>query len=315
MVETLRLLQTHARFVILTHIRPDGDTLGSAAALCLGLRSLGKEAWVLKNPQLTPKYAFLLENLTCSSIPEAAFVVSVDVSDDNRKTGNAPIDLCIDHHGVHHVTAAHTLNRPECAACGEIIFEVLKQFHIALTQEMALALYVAISTDTGCFRHSNVTANTFRVAAELLATGIRVAPLNHALFGVRRLARLRLEAELTRTMQLVGSVGVCTVPYALMEELGLIEDDFDDLSGYARTIEGVKLALMLRQQADGKVKVSLRSERPVDCAAICQHFGGGGHVCAAGCTVQGDLAAVTASLLEVIQQKEPELFSCQTELS
>ena len=313
MVETLRLLRENARFVILTHIRPDGDTLGSAAALCLGLRSLGKEAWVLENPQLTPKYAFLLENLTCAAVPEGALVVSVDVSGDNRKTGNAPIDLCIDHHGVHEVTAGHTLNRPECAACGEIIFEILDRLDVALTREMALALYVAISTDTGCFRHSNVTANTFRVAAGLLGTGLQVSWVNHALFGVRRLARLRLEAELTRTMQLFGSIGICTVPYALMEELGLIEDDFDDLSGFARTVEGVRLAVMLRQQADGSVRVSLRSERPIDSAAICKLLGGGGHVCAAGCTLRGDLESAQASVIEAIQQKEPELFSCQTE--
>ncbi len=301
------------RIVILTHRRPDGDTLGSAAALCLGLRQKGKEAWVLENPQLTEKYSPWVEGLCCENIPQGASLVAVDVAAEDMLLKGFPetakIDLAIDHHGTNSGYAGRSLVCPDRAACGEIIYDVLKAMEVEITKEIAAALYVALSTDTGCFRHSNVTENTFRVAAELLRTGVEVYSINRSLFEIKRYARLKLEAHLTETMAFYSEnrIGICCIPRSLREELGLTEDDVDDISGFARKIEGVEIAAMLRQLPDEGVKISLRTDRCFDAGAICKSLGGGGHVCAAGASVPGTPEEATQALLQAIYALYPAL--------
>lgn len=301
------------RIVILTHRRPDGDTIGSAAALCLGLRQKGKEAWVLNNPQLTQKYSPWLEGLGCEEIPQGASLVAVDVAAEDMLLKGLPgmpdIALAIDHHGTNSGYAGQSLVRPERAACGEIIYDVLLEMGATITKDVAEALYVALSTDTGCFRYSNVTDHTFAVAAQLLRTGVEVYPINRRLFEIKRFARLELEAHLTKTMKFFSQnrIGVCCIPYALREELGLTEDDVDDISGFARMIEGVEIAAMLRQLPGEGVKISLRTDRCYDAGAICALLGGGGHVCAAGASVPGTPEEATDALLNAIYGRYPEL--------
>lgn len=301
------------RIVILTHRRPDGDTVGSAAALCLGLRQKGKAAWVLNNPQLTEKYSPWLKGLCCDEIPQDASLVSVDVAAEDMLLKGLPetveIALAIDHHGTNSGYAKQSLVRPERAACGEIIYDVLESMEVEITKDIAAALYVALSTDTGCFHHSNVTENTFRVAAELLRTGVEVYPINRSLFEIKRYERLKLEAYLTESMVFFSQnrIGICCIPHALREELGLTEDDVDDISGFARKIEGVEIAAMLRQLPDEGVKISLRTDRCFDAGAICKSLGGGGHVCAAGASVRGTPEEATKALLQAIYDRYPEL--------
>lgn len=302
------------RIVILTHRRPDGDTVGSAAALCLGLRQSGKSAWVLENPQLTEKYCPYLEGLCCEEIGENTSLVAVDVAAEDMLqkglTDTPPIALAIDHHGTNSGYAGSSLVRPDRAACGEIVYDVLLAMGVTITKDIAAALYVALSTDTGCFRHSNVTANTFAVAAELLRTGVDVHPINRRFFGIKRFARLELEAHLTKTIQFFSRnrIGICCIPRALREELGLTEDDVDDISGFARMIEGVEIAAMLRQLPDEGVKISLRTDRSFDAGDICAVLGGGGHTCAAGASVHDTLDNATNTLLQAIYSKYPELM-------
>ncbi len=299
--------------VILTHRRPDGDTLGSASALCLGLRQLGKQAFVLENPQLTEKYRFLLEDLCCQSPPEGASFVAVDVAGREMLPKGLPEDscitACIDHHGTNTGYAEKTLVRPERAACGEIIYDLLEELGVTMTREIAQSLYAAISTDTGCFRYSNVTAHTFQVAAALLETGLEPYALNRVFFEVKRFARLKLEAQLTETMRFFseGRIGICAISRALRRELGLTEDDIDDISGFARQIEGVEIAAFLRELPNEEVKLSLRTDASRDAGAICASLGGGGHLCAAGATVKGTLEEATQALLQAIQTQYPTL--------
>ena len=310
MARTLREVE---RAVILTHRRPDGDTVGCAAALCLGLRQLGKTASVLENPELTEKYRPYLAELTCDAIGPEDTIIAVDVAAEDMflKGLELPrqIDLAIDHHASNSGYARTSLVRPDRAACGEIIFDVLGELGVALTAPIAEALYVAVSTDTGCFRHSNVTANTFRVAAALLEAGVDAYPVNRRMFELKRFARLKLEAYLTETMRFYsgGRIGVCLIPADIRERLGLTEDDADDISGFARMIEGVELAAMLRQMPGG-VKLSLRSGRLYDSGAICVRLGGGGHFSAAGATLRPDPAEAEKQLLDAIYAIYPELI-------
>ncbi len=307
-----RALLAIDRAVILTHRRPDGDTVGCAAALCLGLRQLGKQAHILENPELTEKYQPYFDGLTCEAIEDGAAIVAVDVAAEDMfsKGLKLPreIDLAIDHHGTNSGYAARSLVRSERAACGEIVYEVLRKMGVEISGPIAEALYVAISTDTGCFRYSNVTAHTLRTAAALLETGVDAYAVNRKMFEIKRFARLKLEAYLTETMRFYagGRIGVCLIPEDIRERLGLTEDDVDDISGFARMIEGVELAAMLRQMP-GSTKLSLRSGRQYDSGAICLKLGGGGHFSAAGATLSADPGEAERKLLEAVYALYPEL--------
>ena len=290
--ETAAWLRDRDRFAIVTHRRPDGDTLGSAAALCRGLRQLGKTAHVLENPEITPRYAPLLAGLTKPCAGEEDVLVAVDVASAKLLPEGVAalaerIALRIDHHGNGESFAGLELVEPESAACGEVILELFALLGIVLDKPMAEAVYTAVSTDTGCFRYANTTARTFRTAGVCAEAGADLFTINQALFETNTLAKLRIQgwiAEHTRFLA-GGTVAVCPLPRAVERQIGVTEDDMDGISGFPRTIEGVKISAMLRQTADGRVKVSVRAVPGYDAGAVCAKFGGGGHKGAAGCTL------------------------------
>ena len=235
--EAADFLLRNDNYVLLTHRRPDGDTIGSAAALCAGLRSLGKTAHVLENPQFTEKFRPWLGKLTCETLPSSACVVSVDIAAENLLPFDLPdcaVELQIDHHAGNRQFGLQAFVDASAAACGEIILRLLQLMGVKLDASMGAALYVAISTDTGCFRFNNTTADTLRCAAACKDTGADTFAINTALFMTKRLPRLQLEARLTEKMEFYagGAVAVNTLPNVLLVELGLTEDDVDDISGF-----------------------------------------------------------------------------------
>ena len=202
--EAADFLLRNDNYVLLTHRRPDGDTIGSAAALCAGLRSLGKTAHVLENPQFTEKFRPWLGKLTCETLPSSACVVSVDIAAENLLPFDLPdcaVELQIDHHAGNRQFGLQAFVDASAAACGEIILRLLQLMGVKLDASMGAALYVAISTDTGCFRFNNTTADTLRCAAACKDTGADTFAINTALFMTKRLPRLQLEARLTEKME------------------------------------------------------------------------------------------------------------------
>lgn len=308
LADAAAFLRERDDFLILTHRRPDGDTVGSAVALCHGLRAAGKRAAILRNPQFTARYAAYLEGLVVDDAPENACVVSVDTASTGLLLLGAEalydrVELAIDHHGTHSDYAARAHVRGDRAACGEVIYELLRALPAPISPETAEAIYVAISTDTGCFRYSNTTANTLRVAAEMKDLGADTFHVNKVIFSTKSFARLRLEAYLIDTLDLRadGRVGVCALPNAVIAALGATEDDADDIAGFARGIEGVEVAVMLREVEGGQGKVSVRTDGTTrSAAAICAHLGGGGHVGAAGATIPGGIEAAKEAVLRAI---------------
>ena len=276
-------------YCILTHRKPDGDTAGSAAALCLGLRQLGKKAVILKNPELTPRYAFLHAGLAVAAPEEDMTLVSVDVAAPNMlpkafEPYRDRIALRIDHHGTATSFTPEELVDPEAGACAEIIFDVLMELWLTVDEPIGTALYVATSTDTGCFRFSNTTDHSFLVAAACAAAGVKVYALNQMLFENTSLARLRLQGWMVEHARFLaeGEMAIVAIPKAVEEELGVTEDDMDNISNFPRTIAGVCMAATLRETAEGSTKMSVRAVPGYDAAAVCAKFGGGGHVGAAG---------------------------------
>ncbi len=308
--EVANYLKENDHYVILTHRRPDGDTTGCAAALCRGLRALGKEAYVLENPQFTPKLRPFVEGLTIDSLPSKNTLVSVDIAAEGLMPMNAvdyvnQIELLIDHHGRNSGFAKAGYVDPSAAACGEIILELLTLMGVDPDKETAEALYVAISTDTGCFRYSNTTANTLTAAAVCKNCGADTFSINRTFFMTKRPARLKLDAYLANTTEFYagGKVAVSQIPESLRTELGLTQDDIDDISGFGREIEGVEIAVMIRQETEGG-KLSVRTSPDYDASAICARLGGGGHKAAAGATVPGGIEAAKAAILRVLEEME-----------
>lgn len=308
--DTARYLLERDSFLILTHRRPDGDTLGSAAALCRGLRSLGKQAFVLENPEITPKYQFLFEGLTKTVVEDTDILIAVDVASTNMLPQSFcaladKIDLRIDHHGTAESFTKCELVDPAAAACGQIIYDVLMQMGAALDVPTANALYTAISTDTGCFRYANTQPHTFAVAAACAKISPDLYSLNQLLFETNSLARLRIQGWMVENAKFLadGKICVCALPLEVEKQIGVTEDDMENISGVPRSIEGVKIAATLRQEKDtGKVKLSIRAVPGYDAGAICAKFGGGGHKGAAGASLAMSLKEAVAAVIAAMPQ-------------
>ena len=294
----------HDNFTILTHRRPDGDTLGSAAALCLGLRQLGKNAWVLNPTEALDELDWLLADITKDFAGENDTIVAVDVAAPNmlpRDSAEAGerIKLRSDHHGSSTPFAPEELVDPESASCAEIICDILTMLGVTLDEDMADAIYVGVSTDTGCFRYANTNAHSFLVASVCAQAGADIAGLNQELFETNSLAKLRIQAWIVENVKIFGDgeLAIVAIPKAVEERIGVSEADMGNISSYARSIQGVCLAATLRQGKYGETKISIRAVPGWDAAAVCERFGGGGHAGAAGATSRLTLEE-TVKLLE-----------------
>ncbi len=306
--EGARFFLDRDNFLIVSHRRPDGDTAGCAAALCRGLRAAGKTAHILENPQLTSNYAPYHRGLTCPALIPGATVVTVDVAGREmlcRGAESLEIDFFVDHHGSNPGLAPVGILEPEAAACGEIILDLIDALGVSLDREMAEALYVAVSTDTGCFRYANTTARTFRVAAACLEAGVDPYPINQSLFETVTMARLRLNAYMAQHLELLqdGRVALCLIPPEVERELGIREEDMENVASFARNVEGVCLAATFRTTENGDTKLSLRASPDYDVARVAVALGGGGHRAAAGVTLHKDQAQAREQLLAVLRQQ------------
>ena len=307
--EVAEFLLEHDNYLLLTHKRPDGDTLGSAAGLCRILRKLGKTAHVLENREVTPRYGWLLEGLTKADFGEGDTVVTVDVASPQMLPREAAhleekAVLRIDHHGSATSFTEYELVDPESGACGEIIYDILMELWQELDSGIADALYVATATDTGCFRYANTTHHSFLVAAACSAAGARVFQLNQDLFETVSLARLRVQGWIVEHMRLLkdGTLAVVALPRAVETALGADEDDLDSISSFPRNIAGVKMAATLRESADGRTKLSVRAVPGMDATVIAGIFGGGGHKGAAGASTDLPLEEAAAAVEEAMRK-------------
>lgn len=293
-------------FLILTHRRPDGDTVGCAAALCAALRAVGKTAYALENPDITSVYSDYLAPYLAPAGYAPRCVAAVDMAarsmfPQNAESYRETVALAVDHHPSQEFYARETCLDASAAACGEIIYKICRALGV-MNGEIAGLLYLAVSTDTGCFVYSNVTARTHSVAAALLAEDFDFAALNKRHFRTKTRTRLQLEAALIRGMELYdgGRVAVLSLPLALMDELGATEADADDIASLASLLEGVDCGMLLRELEGDRWKVSLRTGARVNATQACGLLGGGGHAAAAGCTLSGSRQEARDRMLAAI---------------
>ena len=307
--ETAAFLRERDGFLILTHKRPDGDTIGSAAALCVGLRAIGKRAYVAKNAEITPRYESFVSPFYPADdfVPET--VVSTDIADTTLFPKNLMqyadrVALSIDHHGVSRQFSEALYNESDSAATGELIWLLLEELGVTVTKEIADVLYAAISTDTGCFRFANTTPRTHRIAAALMECGCDWAQMNYAYFSVKTVTRIAAESAMMGNLRYFADkkITVAVISKALRAETGATEDDLDGISSLPYQIEGVEAGVTIFEQSDG-YKISLRTGARIHAAKVCGRFGGGGHDRAAGCHFACSLEDVIASVVDALEEE------------
>lgn len=299
------LLRQAESALLLCHSHPDGDTLGSGAALARALLAMGKRVALLCDDSIAPCYNSILEGIPMAADFEPALTVAVDVADtkllgtDCEKAYGSRIDLCIDHHGSNKQFAKKLWLCPDSASTAEMMYLLLQQMEAPITPAIANCLFTGVSTDTGCFRFSNTTPRTHRIAAELMELGADSRSIIQVFFETksREYAALERLALDKLALYLDGRCAIMPVTRAMYAESGAGDNDTNRLSDLPRQIEGVKVGITLKEQENGCFKASVRTHGDVDASAICARLGGGGHKGAAGCAFDCSLEQAVDALL------------------
>lgn len=314
--QTAQFMRDHNRFLVISHVSPDGDTTGSALATCLLLRQLGKQ-YVVVNEGETPKtFGFLphydeILNLAKDQIDETfTHVIAVDAADSKRmgKVQHlfAPdVQLVnIDHHPTNDCFGTINVIRTDAAATAEIMFELLEAGGFTLDNEIATCIYTGLLTDTGGFRYSNTTSNVMQIAAKLLTYGVKPGEIAERCLESITMQHVNVLRRALQSLTLTHNNLVASMRVSNQDivETGATGEDMAGLVNYGRNIEGVEVGLLLTETKPGIVKVGLRSRSRIDVAQIAKSVGGGGHARAAGCTLEGNIAEIEQTILAKIAE-------------
>ena len=318
----LEVLQKNETFLISSHISPDGDAIGSQLALYSLLSDLGKKVSVVDSEPVPFAYSFLpnaaalqcvnptsskkaatpeIQDTKCldpESISDVEVAIILDCGNLNRigdrlaehvHPGQALIN--IDHHHGNEYFGTHNLVNTGACASGEIVFNLMEYGGIEISRDQAICLYTGILTDTGCFKYSNTTAETHRIAARLIDKGVEPAQVAESVYETIPHQRVKLFGMALETLRLSpdGKIAWATVTRKMYELTGTDSTDTEGIIEYIRSLRGTEVAIFFRELEDGAVKVSLRSKRGLDVHRVAAMFGGGGHKAAAGCTISQPL--------------------------
>jgi phosphoesterase RecJ-like protein len=316
--EIASVLKPGCRVALTTHVNSDGDGVGSEVALWHLLTAQGLRVAIANPTPIPDRFSFLLPaaadhtERAVKEIEGADVIIVVDIADLGRlgdlatavrKTSSPTV--CIDHHvSPGALPAGPRLVASEASATAELVFDLATALGWEISTEAARAMYVGILTDTGGFRFANTTPRVLRVASALLECGVEPESIYEAVYASSPEGRVRLTAEVLQTLVVEPDIGLAwvTVPPDALARHNTTADDLDGIVEYPRQVAGVRLALLFRQLANGRIKVSFRSMGNVDAAEIAQGFGGGGHRKAAGASAQGSLAEVQQQVLEAARR-------------
>ncbi len=301
------------RFLISTHLNPEGDAIGSVLALGLVLEDLGKKVLVLTQDPIPPQLTFLpgVKQILHQAPENGRFDVgfALDCGDKTRlgvefsKVKEIDKIVNIDHHVSNSYFGDINLVDPMASSTAEIIFDLLRTLPVVMTPAVAENIYVGILTDTGSFHYSHTSPKTFAVAKACLQAGVDPWKVAEKVYETQPLARLRLLPLVLATLEVDGDgrVPYVVVTQKMMEESGASVALTEDFINFPRSLEGSEVALLFRELSPEKYRVSLRSRGNVDVARIAAGFQGGGHPQAAGCTVEGSLSQVKGKILDRVK--------------
>jgi phosphoesterase RecJ-like protein len=302
--DVLRKIGEHERFVLTSHARPDGDAVGSALACCQILRAMGKHADVVLHdgvPRVYRSLPFANEVVQSSQVMgsyDSAIILECDSIHRTRLEGlDGRFLISIDHHVSGRPFAHINWIDPHAVATAEMVFRLAREAGVRFSPEVATCLYTALMTDTGSFMFQGTNENTFALARELVLAGADPAHCAQGIYFAHSEAKIRLLGEALRSLNVDGNLAYAFVMQKQMERCGAIEEDCEGLVNYVLSIGGVEVAAFFRELPGGRYRVSLRSKGKMDVAHVAESFGGGGHQCASGCSVDGPLADAVRQIL------------------
>jgi len=308
--QVVELIESKHRFLITGHARPDGDSIGSSLALYWGLRALHKDVVVVMRDPIPPAYQELPgagEVQTRPAIDElydAAFVIECSNLDRPGLPGlEKQFIVNIDHHTTTALFGHINWIDPTAAAVGEMIYNLCKALGININQPIAECVYAALLSDTGSFHYANTTERTFKIASELVRRGARPAHVARALYESHSFGKVKLLGHVLSTLRrdATGRVAWVTMTREMMEAADATEDDLEGIVNHPLSIRDVEAAVFFKEIRPGHFRISLRSKGNVDVSKIAEHFGGGGHKYASGCTVIGTQDSVENRVLSSLQ--------------
>ena len=303
--DIVNCIKEAGKIVIMTHTNMDGDAIGSALALCHAIRRMGKRSVILIEDDIPGYLKFMHGHSgeegdpffvrTMPFEPELALVVDCAVAGriENRLSvyESCSIKICVDHHMQVGSFADHSVIEPEAPAAGILVYELIKELGITIDKEIAEDIYIAILTDTGCFKYSNTTAECHLVTAELYKYGIEHEKLATLIYDTLDLAQIKMEAAIVDWMEVFAD-GKAVMSYITQEQLRKFGASYD-MTGSCidllRKIAGTEVCAFLKEHEDGTIKLSLRSKGKADVNRVAQELGGGGHIKASGATLEVSL--------------------------
>src|SRR5882757_11049383 len=306
--DVLRQIGQHERFVLTSHARPDGDAVGSALACCQVLRAMGKQADVVLHdgvPRIYRSLPFADQVVQSDRVVgsyEAAIILECDSINRTRLQGlEGQFLISIDHHVSGRPFADVNWIDPHAVATAEMVFRLAREAGVKSSPEIATCLYTALMTDTGSFMFQGTNQHTFALARELVLAGADPSHCARSIYFAHSVAKMRLLGEALRNLKTEGHIGWTWVTQEQMEASEAKEEDCEGLVNYVLSIGEVEVAAFFRELPDGRLRVSLRSKGKFDVARVAEGFGGGGHECASGCSVEGPLVLAVRQVLDQIR--------------
>jgi len=312
LTEIVEAIRARQRFVISSHTRPDGDSIGSSLAMAFALRAMGKEANVVhSDPAPGPLMQFpgvrdIQVMPQVGNHYDAAIVMECG---DLGRTGVAGLDrfflINIDHHPGNVGYGRLNWFNPDAAACGEMVFDLVKALGAPLTPEVAIHVYLAILTDTGSFHYANISPRTFEICKEALEAGVDPVAVARNVYDSNNMGRLKLFGAVLSAMQIdaSGRVAIVYLDHEMARAAGGTYEDTEGLINLPLTVKEILAIVFFKQIEGDEYRVSMRSKGTIDIGGIAKEFGGGGHRNAAGCTVTGAIDALKKMFIEKIEAK------------
>ncbi len=315
-----KLIKENKKFLIVSHINPEGDAIGSCIALALGLKKMRKSVYILSKDPVPDILKFLPHSdLINTKKPSKIFdvLIMVDCNTIERtglsalgetapggKNFKVKATAIIDHHSTISPDKRYIIwVDSKASAAGELIYKLLKALRIPIDKKIATNLYTAILTDTGGFRYSNTSVESVRIASDLIEAGAEPWKIAKEVYESISLNCLKLLSQVLPTLERQGKIAWVTVTRLMFKKTSTCAQDTENFVDYPRKVKGIEVAVLFREKAKNRYKVSLRSKGRVNVADIAKTFGGGGHVSAAGCVVNGSLTEVKKKVLKAVRNK------------
>jgi bifunctional oligoribonuclease and PAP phosphatase NrnA len=307
-------IDSYREFLILSHVDPDGDAIGSSLGLAWALRGIGKSVAVVNESPLPDGLRFLPGSEWVKRPAEAGRVFNavfvLDCSSLDRAGAAARLvapDAAVanvDHHAANDGFGDPRLVNVEASATAELIYEILDSYGATLSPEVAECLYIGLASDTGAFRYQNTTPRALRLAARLVEHGAQPSTAADALYGRKSEASLRILGLALASLEkrAGGQVGALTISHEMFDRAGASPEDADGIVQFAKSLDGARVGILIQEVAPGEIRMSLRSDGTVDVNQIAGLFGGGGHKNAAGARVRGELSKVRGEVLDALDR-------------